>query len=57
MVLEAPAARRRSEDGDAADCWADWDEDRRQGEKRTRQMGDGGEDSSRVGGWIRWRVL
>ena len=56
MVLDAPADRRRS-DGAADDVC---DDDVRQGEKRTRQMGDGGEDddvsSCPDDGWIRWSV-
>jgi len=48
-MLDAPAARRRSDDGDVrvvagslADC--DGEDDERQGEKRTRQIGVGGDD-------------
>lgn len=53
MMFEAPAERRRS------DGWSDCDDeggDERQGEKRTRQMGNAGIESSVSDGLIRWRV-
>jgi hypothetical protein len=62
MAFEAPAASSRSDD---VEVWDTADE--RQGDMRTRQMGDDDDDdddndeedvsSCFTGGWIRCRVL
>jgi len=56
MVLDAPAARRRSGDADDDGRFDDDDDDERQGERRTLQVGIRRDDPSCSGDWIRWRV-